>query len=630
MGSEREELASSQDEDDWNDKLDQRQNLYVTPRIIVPFVDRLIALGVLPPPAEGYLVEWPELSGKSESQQATIGGQRTTALVAYAGQPAAPALMAPMDFFTRIMGFTEDEAQTIVDNAEEEKKRIQAEEDAKAKVQAKVQADALAKAQAQQASQTPSGPDGGGPSGPGLSGGGGPGGGQPPGDNVPRGGGRPFDGPAGNVFCPTGPGGGVDPSCSPKSTPPASRAERLAKRIEREEAVRKKLGEGRIRTVKEAIKDLLPQYAYTTVYGTRVKAFDPAVPEDHLVAEMGRRGLPTARGAVHRVLDAMAFAGEIVKVTTGAGDPLSPNKMLHSYRLPRPVTGNVASRPASGMVRVTSGGRVWYEPAPMSEDDPIANAFCATGPGGGVDPSCSPSRDGSAGAKVARPSVDDVRDHIERVRSAGATPKDMAKLAASLSTLTVRQLTELKKSLGLRAGGRKSELARKVAEQATARLTVREHYVREARKEGYRVADLRAAARDVRQQTGAYVDSARAMLKDARATYAGLNPGKALTRAHRAFKGGDHSDIAGFDTLARTMAGRHPELLGAHGYEHSGGGYDVHAHEAEQRLYDFLYAGPPKRPPPAEVYGHALDALRNAGPGPRSRGRRTTDEEVPF
>jgi hypothetical protein len=71
-------------------------------------------------------------------------------------------------------------------------------------------------------------------------------------------------------------------------------------------------------------------------------------------------------------------------------------------------------------------------------------------------------------------------------------------------------------------------------------------------------------------------------------------------------------------------------LLGAHGYEHSGGGYDVHAHEAEQRLYDFLYAGPPKRPPPAEVYGHALDALRNAGPGPRSRGRRTTDEEVPF
>jgi hypothetical protein len=95
IGSERGELASSQDEDDWNDKLGQRQNLYVTPRIIVPFVDRLIALGVLPPPAEGYLVEWPGLSGKSESQQATIGGQRTTALVAYAHEPAAPALMAP-------------------------------------------------------------------------------------------------------------------------------------------------------------------------------------------------------------------------------------------------------------------------------------------------------------------------------------------------------------------------------------------------------------------------------------------------------------------------------------------------------------------------------------------------------
>jgi len=50
MGSERGELASSQDDASWNDRLKQRQNGYLTPRVIVPFVDRLISVGVLPEP----------------------------------------------------------------------------------------------------------------------------------------------------------------------------------------------------------------------------------------------------------------------------------------------------------------------------------------------------------------------------------------------------------------------------------------------------------------------------------------------------------------------------------------------------------------------------------------------------
>ncbi len=49
-GSERGELASSQDDASWNDRLKQRQQHYITPRIIVPFIDRLIGIGVLPKP----------------------------------------------------------------------------------------------------------------------------------------------------------------------------------------------------------------------------------------------------------------------------------------------------------------------------------------------------------------------------------------------------------------------------------------------------------------------------------------------------------------------------------------------------------------------------------------------------
>lgn len=50
MGSERGELASSQDDGQWNDRIKERQSGYITPRIIIPFIDRLIMLGILPTP----------------------------------------------------------------------------------------------------------------------------------------------------------------------------------------------------------------------------------------------------------------------------------------------------------------------------------------------------------------------------------------------------------------------------------------------------------------------------------------------------------------------------------------------------------------------------------------------------
>lgn len=52
-GSERGELASSQDDAAWNDRLRHRQNMYLTPNLIVPFIDRLIKTGILPEPTTG-------------------------------------------------------------------------------------------------------------------------------------------------------------------------------------------------------------------------------------------------------------------------------------------------------------------------------------------------------------------------------------------------------------------------------------------------------------------------------------------------------------------------------------------------------------------------------------------------
>lgn len=126
-GSERGELASSQDDASWNDRLNQRRLYYNTPRIIVPFIDRLIQVGVLPEP-EGYTVEWPDLDSLSDSDKATIANTKTMALSAYV-QGGVEALIPPIDFLSKIIGFDEEEAQQILDDAEKATEKQQQEQD---------------------------------------------------------------------------------------------------------------------------------------------------------------------------------------------------------------------------------------------------------------------------------------------------------------------------------------------------------------------------------------------------------------------------------------------------------------------------------------------------------------------
>ena len=128
VGSERGELASSQDAKAWNKRVAKRQNGYVTPRIIVPFVDRLISVGVLPTPAEGYSVVWPDLDSLTEDEQATIAVKRTEALAKYVAGDVQ-VLVPPMDFLTRVLSYTQEEATAILEAANEDNKERDAEEE---------------------------------------------------------------------------------------------------------------------------------------------------------------------------------------------------------------------------------------------------------------------------------------------------------------------------------------------------------------------------------------------------------------------------------------------------------------------------------------------------------------------
>lgn len=111
-GSERGELASSQDDSTWNGRLHSRQINYITPRIIVPFVDRLIAVGVLPQPG-GYSVVWPDLDALTEDEQAAIAVKRTEALAKYV-QGGVESLIVPMDYLTRVLGMETKEAEAVI------------------------------------------------------------------------------------------------------------------------------------------------------------------------------------------------------------------------------------------------------------------------------------------------------------------------------------------------------------------------------------------------------------------------------------------------------------------------------------------------------------------------------------
>lgn len=115
MGSERGQLASGQDDATWNDKLRERQRNYVTPWIIVPFVDRLIHLGVLPEP-KGFSVWWPDLTSQTNTEKSQIAFQRTQAIAQFVSS-GAQSMITPLDYLIGILGLDEDEAVSIVANA---------------------------------------------------------------------------------------------------------------------------------------------------------------------------------------------------------------------------------------------------------------------------------------------------------------------------------------------------------------------------------------------------------------------------------------------------------------------------------------------------------------------------------
>lgn len=114
-GSERGELASSQDDDAWNELIQARREEFAAVLIVVAFVDRMIFYGVLPAPKEEYSVVWVDLWAPSEKERAEIGKIIAESLAFYTRNIESMAVIPPEAFLKHVLGLSEDKVDLILE-----------------------------------------------------------------------------------------------------------------------------------------------------------------------------------------------------------------------------------------------------------------------------------------------------------------------------------------------------------------------------------------------------------------------------------------------------------------------------------------------------------------------------------
>lgn len=245
----------------------------------------------------------------------------------------------------------------------------------------------------------------------------------------------------------------------------------------------------------------------------------------------------------------------------------------------------------------------------------IANVFCATGRGGGIDPSCG--RGGKRGYAS-------VRSQVDRLL-ANPTAANLAGMTRALSTLKPGELRRLKSETGLRAGGPRAAVVAKLAKQITSSVTSAERHAREARSLGHSTAALKHYAGEFRRNHNEHADRVNSLIREVGKRYYGLT-GKRLTRSNKVFDTGDPTKLKGWDKLARELAGdRHySDLLHDAGYRGSGRAKEG---MAAQTLFDVFKGGKVPRMTHREAHDKAIGMLRDT-PATRQRRQRpaTTDE----
>lgn len=131
IGSERGELASSQDARNWNERVAERQQDFAEPTILKPFAERLVHAGVLSEPGEdGINVAWPPLVSLGEKEKAEITFILSQAIAKFASAPGADTILPLFFFLTEIMHFDVALVTSIIEHMSAEQEEETDEEEA--------------------------------------------------------------------------------------------------------------------------------------------------------------------------------------------------------------------------------------------------------------------------------------------------------------------------------------------------------------------------------------------------------------------------------------------------------------------------------------------------------------------
>jgi len=117
-GSERGELASGQDAVLWNARVQGRRDGYCVPCIVRPFINRLVRYGAVKAAVNNdYSIEWKGSESQDPLISADYANKLLNNLQLYASNDLQ-RFIAPKDFLIKFMQCTDDEAATLLVNAQ--------------------------------------------------------------------------------------------------------------------------------------------------------------------------------------------------------------------------------------------------------------------------------------------------------------------------------------------------------------------------------------------------------------------------------------------------------------------------------------------------------------------------------
>ena len=118
IGSERGELSSAQDANEWLSLIKTRQEEFAEPMILRPFIEKCMELGILSE-SPIYSVIWDDVFSLSEKDKVSLGLTRAQALKTYSDSLTAQTLM-PIEVAAKyLLGFSPQEVLEIMDNIDE-------------------------------------------------------------------------------------------------------------------------------------------------------------------------------------------------------------------------------------------------------------------------------------------------------------------------------------------------------------------------------------------------------------------------------------------------------------------------------------------------------------------------------